>query len=154
MAELRSEAPDESPRLHRRAATWFADHGDEARGLVHAVEAEAWDLAARLAGERWVDLLIRGDVGALEPLIERLPVEWVEAGSRAGAGGRERAAGARRPRRRPTVLLGHAERRRGACAARAPRSASPCPSRRCGCTSRASAGTSTGAIELGRALSA
>ncbi|HYH90334.1 MAG TPA: LuxR C-terminal-related transcriptional regulator [Solirubrobacteraceae bacterium] len=76
-AELRSEAPDEVPGLHRRAATWYADHGDEARGLLHAVEAESWDLAARLAGERWVDLLIRGDVGALEPLIERLPAEWV-----------------------------------------------------------------------------
>ena len=35
--------------------------------LVHAVEAEAWDLAARLAGERWVDLLLRGEVGALRP---------------------------------------------------------------------------------------
>jgi LuxR family maltose regulon positive regulatory protein len=78
-AELRSEAPDEVPVLHRRAAKWFADHGDEARRLLHAVEAEAWDLAARLAGERWVDLLIRGDVGALEPLIERLPAEWVVA---------------------------------------------------------------------------
>ena len=78
VAELRSEAPELIPGLHRRAASWFADHGDEARGLVHAVEAEAWDLAARLAGERWVDLLIRGEVGALEPLIERLPVEWAE----------------------------------------------------------------------------
>jgi LuxR family maltose regulon positive regulatory protein len=78
VAELRSEAPDQVPALHRRAASWFADHGDEARGLVHAVEGEAWDLAARLAGERWVDLLIRGEVSALEPLIERLPVEWAE----------------------------------------------------------------------------
>ena len=78
-AELRSEAPDDVPTLHRHAATWFAAHGDEARGLLHAVEAEAWDLAARLAGERWVDLLIRGDVGALEPLIERLPADWVVA---------------------------------------------------------------------------
>ena len=76
VAELRSESPEEVPALHRRAASWFADHGDEARGLVHAVEAEAWDLAARLAGERWVDLLIRGEVSALEPLIEQLPVEW------------------------------------------------------------------------------
>ena len=78
VAELRSEAPELIPGLHRRAASWFADHGHEARGLVHAVEAEAWDLAARLAGERWVDLLIRGEVGSLEPLIERLPVEWAK----------------------------------------------------------------------------
>ena len=77
-AELRSESPELIPDLHRRAASWFADHGDEARGLVHAVEGEAWDLAARLAGERWIDLLLRGEVGALDPLVERLPVAWAE----------------------------------------------------------------------------
>ena len=75
-AELRSDCPDEVPELHRRATTWLARHGDDARGLEHAVEAGAWDLAARLAGERWVDLLIRGEVGALRPLIERVPREW------------------------------------------------------------------------------
>ena len=75
-AELRSDHPDLVPDLHRRAAWWLAHHGDDARALLHAVEAGAWDLAARLAGERWVDLLIRGEVGALRPLIERLPPEW------------------------------------------------------------------------------
>jgi LuxR family transcriptional regulator, maltose regulon positive regulatory protein len=75
-AELRSDWPEAVPGLHRRAAWWLAQHGDDARGLQHAVEAGAWDLAARLAGERWVDLLIRGEVGALRPLIERLPREW------------------------------------------------------------------------------
>ena len=75
-AELRSDAAALLPELHERAAVWLADHGDDAGGLVHAVEAEAWDLAARLAGERWVELLLRGEVGALGPLIERLPSEW------------------------------------------------------------------------------
>ena len=77
-AELRSDFPDHIPDLHRRTAWWLAGHGDEARALLHAVEAGAWDLAARLAGERWVDLLIRGEVGALRPLIERLPPEWTD----------------------------------------------------------------------------
>ena len=76
-AELRNDLPGEVHELHRRAAWWLAEHGDEAGALVHAVEAEAWDLAARLAGERWVDLLIRGEVGALRPLIERLPSEAI-----------------------------------------------------------------------------
>jgi LuxR family maltose regulon positive regulatory protein len=75
-AELRSGFPDQVPDLHRRAAAWLAAHGDDARALLHAVEGGAWDLAARLAGERWVDLLIRGEIGALRPLIERLPSEW------------------------------------------------------------------------------
>jgi LuxR family transcriptional regulator, maltose regulon positive regulatory protein len=74
-AELRSEWPEQVPNLHRRAAAWLAEQGDDARGLLHAVQGEAWDLAARLAGERWVDLLIRGEIGALRPLIERLPPE-------------------------------------------------------------------------------
>jgi LuxR family maltose regulon positive regulatory protein len=72
-AELRSDAAALQPELHRRAALWLAANGDDAAGLRHAVEAEAWDVAARLAGERWVDLLLRGEVGALRPLIERLP---------------------------------------------------------------------------------
>ena len=75
-AELRSESPALVPELHRRAAAWLADRGDDARALVHAVEAEAWSLAARLARERWLDLLLRGEVGALWPLVERLPADW------------------------------------------------------------------------------
>ena len=77
-AELRSDFPEQVPELHRRTAWWLAQHGDDARALLHAVDAGAWDLAARLAGERWVDLLIRGEVSALRPLIERLPPEWIE----------------------------------------------------------------------------
>ncbi len=75
-AELRSDGAALAPELHQRAALWLAGNGDDAAGLMHAVEGEAWDLAARLAGERWVDLLLRGEVGALGPLIDRLPGRW------------------------------------------------------------------------------
>jgi LuxR family transcriptional regulator, maltose regulon positive regulatory protein len=78
-AELRSEWPEELAELHRRAAVWLAEHGDDARGLLHAVEAGAWDLAAHLAGERWIDLLIRGEIGVLSPLVERMPAERLDA---------------------------------------------------------------------------
>ena len=78
-AELRSEAPRELADLHRRAASWLADNGDDARGLLHAVEAGAWDLAARLAGERWIDLLIQGEIAALRPLVDQLPRERLDA---------------------------------------------------------------------------
>jgi LuxR family maltose regulon positive regulatory protein len=76
LAELRSDLPGQLPELHRRAAVWLAANGDDARGLMHAVQAEAWDLAARVAGERWAELLMSGETGALRPLIERLPAEW------------------------------------------------------------------------------
>jgi LuxR family maltose regulon positive regulatory protein len=76
-AELRSESPELVPELHRRAAEWFAGHGEDAQALLHAVEAADWELAARLAGDRWVDLLIRGESGVLRPLVERLPAEVV-----------------------------------------------------------------------------
>jgi LuxR family maltose regulon positive regulatory protein len=79
LAELRSESPALLPELHRRAAVWLADHGDDPRALAHAVDGEAWDLAARLAGERWLDLLLRGELGALRPLVARLPRERTEA---------------------------------------------------------------------------
>jgi LuxR family transcriptional regulator, maltose regulon positive regulatory protein len=78
-AELRSERGDEVADLHRRAAWWLAEYGDDARALRHAVDGEAWDLASRLAGERWVDLMIRGEIGALRPLIERLPKTCIGA---------------------------------------------------------------------------
>ena len=75
-AEMRSEHPEQSRELHRRAAWWLAEHGDHARGLLHAVEGEAWDLAARLAGERWSDLAIQGETAALRPLVDRMPPDW------------------------------------------------------------------------------
>jgi LuxR family transcriptional regulator, maltose regulon positive regulatory protein len=74
-AEMHSERGDQAADLHRRAAGWLAEHGDDVRALRHAVDGEAWDLAARLAGERWTDLMIRGEIGVLHPLIERLPEE-------------------------------------------------------------------------------
>lgn len=72
-AELRSDAAALLPGLHRRAAVWLAGGGDDSGALRHAVEAEAWDMAAQLAGERWIDMLLRGEIEALRPLIERLP---------------------------------------------------------------------------------
>jgi LuxR family transcriptional regulator, maltose regulon positive regulatory protein len=78
-AEMRSERADQVPDLHRRAAHWLAAHGDDARALRHAVDGEAWDLASRLAGERWADLMIRGEIGVLRPLVDRLPEDRIAA---------------------------------------------------------------------------
>ena len=150
-AELRSEAPRELADLHRRAASWLADHGDDARGLLHAVEAGAWDLAARLAGERWIDLLIqrrdRGTAPARRSPAARAPGRR----PRARPGGGQRDA---RPRRR-ALGRGAPGRRRARARPRARRSAARASTSRsppCGCTSRALRGDLDAALEAGREL--
>jgi LuxR family maltose regulon positive regulatory protein len=72
-ARLRAERAREPAALHRRAARWHADRGDDAHAIRHAVDARAWDLAARLAGERWPALLARGEIAALAPLAAGIP---------------------------------------------------------------------------------
>ena len=78
-AELRAQLPDETPRLHRRAATWLAAHGDDAAALRHAAAGGAWDLAADLTTARWFHMMIDGEMGALRPILETMPRELVEA---------------------------------------------------------------------------
>jgi LuxR family maltose regulon positive regulatory protein len=77
-AELRSQLPGELEELHRRAAIWLAAHDDEAGALGHAAAGSAWDLAADLAVDRWVHLLINGETGALQPVLDAMPRERVE----------------------------------------------------------------------------
>jgi LuxR family maltose regulon positive regulatory protein len=72
-AELRWSALDDVALLHRRAANWYAEHGDEMRAVRHAVAGQDWDLASRLAAERWVELLLSGELDALRPLLDAVP---------------------------------------------------------------------------------
>ena len=72
-AELRSERPADVPELHRRAAEWLAENGDEPGALPHAIDGGAWDVAARLASDSWVEALVGGDTGALDALLARMP---------------------------------------------------------------------------------
>jgi LuxR family maltose regulon positive regulatory protein len=78
-AELRWSEPEVVDGLHRRAAAWFAGHGDDARAVRHAVEGGAWDLAARLAADRWLELLLIGELDSLIPLVQAIPDERVAA---------------------------------------------------------------------------
>jgi LuxR family transcriptional regulator, maltose regulon positive regulatory protein len=78
-AELRAQLGDEVQELHRRAATWLAAHDDDAGALRHAAAGRAWDLARDLTIERWVHLLINGEMGALRPVIDAMPRELVDA---------------------------------------------------------------------------
>jgi len=77
-AELRAQLPDEVAALHARAAVWAAEHGQRAAALRHAAAGKAWDLAADLVTERWVSLLIDGEMNALRPVMDAMPQELVE----------------------------------------------------------------------------
>jgi LuxR family transcriptional regulator, maltose regulon positive regulatory protein len=77
--ELRVELGRESDGLHRRAAPWLAAHGDVAAALRHAVAGGAWELAAELTCACWVQLLIRGEISALGPVLAGMPGERVGA---------------------------------------------------------------------------
>jgi LuxR family maltose regulon positive regulatory protein len=78
-AELRAQRPAEVDTLHRRAATWLAAHGDNAAAMRHAAAGCAWDLAAELVTDRWVQLLINGEMAALRPIVVAMPRERVDA---------------------------------------------------------------------------
>jgi LuxR family transcriptional regulator, maltose regulon positive regulatory protein len=78
-AELCAQLPEELETLHRRAATWLAAHGDDAAAMRHAAAGCAWDVAAELIVDRWVQLLINGEMAALRPLVEAMPRERVDA---------------------------------------------------------------------------
>lgn len=72
-AELSWRHPETVPRLHARAAAWYAAAGEDARALRHAVAAGSWDLASALASQRWIDLLVSGELDVLAPLLVELP---------------------------------------------------------------------------------
>ena len=72
-AELRWRDPSLVLELHAIAADWFADRDDEVEAVRHAIAGRSWAFAGRLAGERWIDLLCRGELTVLQPLAEAVP---------------------------------------------------------------------------------
>ncbi len=74
-SELRFRLPGEVAGLHARAARWYAARARPAEALRHAADAGEWELVARLAGEHWMPLLVRGELGMLRPVLEGLPRE-------------------------------------------------------------------------------
>jgi LuxR family maltose regulon positive regulatory protein len=74
-AQLLCAAPERLRPLHRRAAAWFAEQGQTAEAVGHAVEAADWDTAASVVIEHYAlgRLLIEGRDGVLGALLHRLP---------------------------------------------------------------------------------
>ena len=111
--ELRHQAPEQVPELHRRAAVWHAANGLPADAARHALAAGDWQLATTIVLEHWHELVL-GDPSILRDLLRLLPPELAEgdpelalmaAADRVGAGlsGDQRVAEARR-RRLPLLV--------------------------------------------------
>ena len=71
--ELRRTHADEVPDLHRRAARWFANHGDVVEAVRHTLAAGDWPDAAQLLADYLFSLTLDGQEGAIAVLLRSFP---------------------------------------------------------------------------------
>jgi hypothetical protein len=67
--ELRRTRPEEVPALHRRAAGWFADHGQVVEAIRHTQAAGDWADAARLLADHCLGLTLDGQAQTVQALV-------------------------------------------------------------------------------------
>ena len=71
--ELRRRLADEVPDLHRRAAQWFADHGEAVEAVRHMLAARDWPDAARRLADHLFSLTLDGQEGTVAGLLRSFP---------------------------------------------------------------------------------
>jgi LuxR family maltose regulon positive regulatory protein len=71
--ELRRTLPEEVPALHRRAAAWFAEHGQVAEAIWHTQAAGDWPAAARLLADHSFSLMLDGQTQTIQALVQAFP---------------------------------------------------------------------------------
>jgi LuxR family maltose regulon positive regulatory protein len=71
--ELRRRLPDQVPALHRRAAGWFAGHGQVADAIRHTQAAGDWPAAARLLADHSFSLTMDGQGQTVQALLRAFP---------------------------------------------------------------------------------
>jgi LuxR family transcriptional regulator, maltose regulon positive regulatory protein len=71
--ELRRTLPSSIAELHRRAAGWFAEHGQVIEAVRHRQAAADWELAAQLLADNLFDLLMNGRDATIRALLEAFP---------------------------------------------------------------------------------
>jgi LuxR family maltose regulon positive regulatory protein len=76
--ELRRSLPGDVPRLHRLAASWFADHGHAADAIHHLQAAGDWPEAAQLLTDHAVSLTLDGQAGTVAALLGGFPARTGE----------------------------------------------------------------------------
>jgi LuxR family transcriptional regulator, maltose regulon positive regulatory protein len=71
--ELRRTVANEVPDLHRRAAGWFADHGDVVEAVRHTLAAGDWADAARLVADHSFRWVLDGQAGTIDAVLQAFP---------------------------------------------------------------------------------
>src|SRR6202007_1435850 len=71
--ELRRKFADELSELHRRAAQWFADHGDVVEAVRHTLAAGDWPDAARLVADHSFSWVLDGQAGTIDAVLQAFP---------------------------------------------------------------------------------
>lgn len=72
---VRSRSPEEIAALHRRAASWFAEHGSPSDAIRHALGAGDVDVGGALVAEHWEAAFNRGELATVSAWLDRLPDE-------------------------------------------------------------------------------
>jgi LuxR family maltose regulon positive regulatory protein len=71
--ELRRCHPEALPALHRKAAEWFAQHGQFLDAIRHLQAAGDWPDAARLLADHSLSLSLDGQQRSIEALLDAFP---------------------------------------------------------------------------------
>ena len=71
--ELRRTLAEEVPDLHRKAAGWFADHGEVVEAVRHTLAAGDWPDAARLLADQLFSLTLDGQERNIAALLRSFP---------------------------------------------------------------------------------
>jgi LuxR family maltose regulon positive regulatory protein len=70
---LRRQSRNSVVELHRRASTWFADHGLVDEAVEHALTAQDWERAAQLINSTATALVDRGEQATLDRWLATAP---------------------------------------------------------------------------------
>jgi LuxR family maltose regulon positive regulatory protein len=77
--ELARTAPDRPSALHQRAAQWYADHGDAAEAIGHALASGDGSLSCRLVAAHWRQPFNAGQLETVRMWLGALPAEFAAA---------------------------------------------------------------------------
>jgi LuxR family transcriptional regulator, maltose regulon positive regulatory protein len=82
--ELGRRQPDRIALLHQRAARWYASAGDADRAVRHSIAAGDIDLAARVIGESYLQLLELGRIATIVGWLSAIGPDAIESDRRLG----------------------------------------------------------------------